>query len=151
MLKVHRSTILETPVDVLWDVLRDFNSHSQWHPAISHSAVEHEQSSRSIGCVRRFTLNDGQELREQLLSLSDLEMSYSYCLLDTPVPLFNYVAHSRLVPVTDTDNTFWEWEASFNTRSGHEESMKRLVGDTIFSAGFSAMRTFLQLPQSARA
>ena len=28
-------------------------------------------------------------------------MTFSYCLLDTPVPLFNYVAHVRLMPVTD--------------------------------------------------
>ncbi len=149
MLKVLRSTIIETPVDALWEVLRDFNSHSQWHPAISSSDIEHEHSSLSVGCVRRFTLSDGQELREQLLSLSDLEMSYSYCLLDTPVPLFNYVAHSRLVPVTDSDQTYWEWEASFNTRLGEEQRMKNLVGDSIFSAGFIAMRTFLQLPQTA--
>ena len=34
--------------------------------------------------------------------MSDLEQTcFSYCLLDTPIPLFNYVAHVRLFPVTD--------------------------------------------------
>ena len=34
--------------------------------------------------------------------------TFSYCLLDTPVPLFNYVAHVRLMPVTDGNRTFWQ-------------------------------------------
>ena len=67
----------------------------------------------AIGCVRRFKLKDGSELREQLLALSDLEQTFSYCLLDTPIPMFNYVAHVRLLPVTDGDRTFWHWESRF--------------------------------------
>ena len=68
-------------------------------------------------------LADGAELREQLLTLSDLEQTFSYCLLDTPIPLFNYVAHVRLMPVTDGDRTFWSWEARFTTRPGEEAQM----------------------------
>ena len=48
--------------------------------------IERGQPADKIGCVRRFVLADGAELREQLLTLSDLEQCYSYCLLDTPDP-----------------------------------------------------------------
>ena len=34
-------------------------------------------------------IDTSPDLREQLLTLSDLEQTYSYCLLETPVPLFN--------------------------------------------------------------
>ena len=140
MLKVLRSAIIEAPIESVWDVLRDFNSHSQWHPAIGGSAIERGRDSDQVSCIRRFTLVDGQELREQLLSLSDLEMGYSYCLLDTPVPLFNYVAHVRLYPVTDTDHTYAEWEARFTTIAGKESEMQSMVGNDIFATGFSALR-----------
>jgi hypothetical protein len=40
-----------------------------------------------------------------------LTWRFSYCLLETPVPLLNYVAHVRLAPVTDGDRTFWHWES----------------------------------------
>lgn len=143
MLKVLRSSIVAAPVDDVWAVLRDFNSHHEWHPAISTSLIERAQAAEQVSCIRRFTLADGAELREQLLTLSDLEMSYSYCLLETPVPLFNYVAHVRLCPVTDVDHTFWEWEARFNTRQGEEQRMQSLVGDSIFGAGFQALRDYL--------
>ena len=90
--------------------------------------------------MRRFVLASGEELREQLLTLSDLEQTYSYCLLDTPLPLFNYVAHVRLMPVTDGDRTFWSWEGRFTTRPGEEARMTELVGEQVYESGFEAIR-----------
>ncbi|WP_306257131.1 SRPBCC family protein [Pararhizobium sp. IMCC21322] len=145
MVKVIRSTVLSAPVEAVWDVLRDFNGHDRWHPAVATSKVERNIASDQVGCVRRFRLEDGSELREQLLSLSDIEQTFSYCLLDTPIPLFNYVAHVRLFPVTDGDQTFWEWESKFDTKSGEEDKMATLVGDGIYTTGFNAIRTHLGL------
>jgi hypothetical protein len=140
MVHVVRSTILDASTDRVWGVLRDFNGFDRWHPALLTSAIERSQSADRIGCVRRVKLADGSELREQLLALSDLEQSYSYCLLDTPIPLFNYVAQVRLLPVTDGDRTFWHWESRFTTRLGDEKSMSEMVGEGIFQAGFEAVR-----------
>src|SRR3984893_10069407 len=140
MPKIVKSTIINAPTDRVWNVLRDFNSHDRWHPAVATSAIERGQASDKIGCVRRFKLADGGELREQLLALSDLEQSFSYCLLDTPIPLFNYVAHVRLLPVTDGDRTFWHWECRFTTRAGEEQRLIAMVGDEIYQAGFDAVR-----------
>jgi hypothetical protein len=145
MVKVVRSTILNASVDRVWEVLRDFNGHDRWHPAVTESTIERGQSSAKVGCVRRFKLADGSELREQLLSLSDLEQAYSYCLLDTPVPLFNYVSHVSLVPVTDGDRTFWQWESRFDTRQGEAAEMAAMVGDNIYQAGFEAIRQHMGL------
>ena len=144
-MKVIRSTILDAPCDAVWEVLRDFNGHDSWHPAVASSRIERGQDADRIGCVRRFQLADGAELREQLLTLSDLEQTFSYCLLDTPIPLFNYVAHVRLYPVTDGDRTFWEWEGNFNTPQGREQELRELVGDGIYSAGFEAIRHHIGL------
>lgn len=147
MPKVVRSTIVDVPVDRLWAVLRDFNGHDRYHPIVAESAIERGHPSDKVGCVRRFTLTDGSELREQLLTLSDLEMAYSYCLLDTPIPLFNYVAHVRLLPVTDGNRSFWHWESRFTTPPGREAELARTVGDDVYSAGMEAVR---QLPELQR-
>jgi Polyketide cyclase / dehydrase and lipid transport len=143
MPKIVKSTIINAPTDRVWNVLRDFNGHDRWHPAVATSAIERSQPSDKIGCVRRFRLADGGELREQLLALSDLEQSFSYCLLDTPIPLFNYVAHVRLLPVTDGDRTFWHWECRFTTRAGEEAQLVAMVGENIYQAGFDAVRKHL--------
>jgi len=143
MIRISRSTIIDAPSDRVWALLRDFNGHDRWHPAVSRSAIERGQSSAKLGCVRRFLLRDGSELRERLLTLSDLEQTFSYCLLETPIPLFNYVAHVRLAPVTDGDRTFCEWRCSFATRKGAEAEMMRMVGEDIYDAGFAAVKTHL--------
>ena len=140
-----QSTILPAPVESVWEIVRDFNGHDRWHPAVESSAIERRRNADEVGCVRRFRLKDGAELREQLLALSDLELTYSYCLLDTPVPLFNYVAHVRLAPVTDGDMTFWEWESRFDTPGGMQETLTAMVRDDIYKAGFDAIRTEMGL------
>ncbi len=147
MVKVIRSTILGAPIEPVWETLRDFNGHERWHPAVESSQIERGNTSDKVGCVRNFVLADGSRLREQLLTLSDLEQTYSYCLLDTPIPLFNYVAHVRLFPVTDGDRTFWEWESRFDTPTGREAELAAMVGTDIYEAGFDAIRTHLGLEE----
>src|SRR5258708_7525141 len=139
--------VTDAPTGVVWNVLRDFNGHDHWHPAVASSTIERAQAADRIGCVRRFKLKDGSELREQLLALSDLEQTFSYCLLDTPIPMFNYVAHVRLLPVTDGDRTFWHWEARFTTRPAEAAELTEMVSEQIYQAGFDAIRP--HLPQAA--
>ncbi len=124
-------------------LLAQLGAIGQWHPAVATSVIERGQPSDKVGCVRRFKLADGSELREQLLALSDLEQSFSYCLLDTPIPLFNYVAHVRLLPVTDGDRTFWQWECRFTTRAGEEQRLTEMVAEQIYQAGFDSVRKHL--------
>jgi hypothetical protein len=140
---IVKSTILNAPTDAVWNVLRDFNGHDRWHPTVATSTIERAQASDKIGCVRRFKLKDGSELREQLLALSDLEQTLSYCLLDTPIPMFNYVAHIRLLPVTDGDRTFWHWESRFMTRPEDTKRLTEMVSEQIYQAGFEAIRRHL--------
>lgn len=145
MVKVVKSTVLNAPVEAVWDVLRDFNGHDAWHPAVADSVIDRGHPTDKVGCVRRFHLADGSELREQLLTLSDADMAFSYCLLETPVPLLNYVAHVRLAPVTDGDQTFWLWESRFDTPEGREAELHDMVAENIYQSGFDAVRVHLGL------
>ncbi len=145
MPRVIRSTIIDAPVDRLWAVLRDFNGHAHYHPIVAQSAIERGQPADKVSCIRRFTLQDGGELREQLLALSDLEMTMSYCLLETPIPLFNYVAHVRLLPVTDGNRSFWHWESRFTTPAGREAELAEVVGNEVYAAGMEAVRRLPEL------
>ena len=117
--KVVRSAIIDAPVARVWEVLRDFNSHDQWHEVVAASRIEHGEPSSRVGCVRSFTLKDGNRIREQLLGLSDSEYKSTYCILDATVPLQRYVAVVTLKPVTDGDRTFWHWESSFEALKRH--------------------------------
>jgi hypothetical protein len=148
VVKVVKSTVLNAPVETVWEVLRDFNGHDRWHPIVADSVVEKGWTSDRVGCVRRFHLRDGSELRELLLTLSDADMAFSYCLLDTPVPLLNYVAHVRLAPVTDGDRTFWHWESRFDTPAGREAELRQMVAENVYQSGFDAVRAHMGLEEA---
>ena len=72
--KVVRSTVIDAPIERVWAVLRDFNSHDQWHDVVDVSRIERNERSDQVGCVRSFTLKDGNRIREQLLTLDDREL-----------------------------------------------------------------------------
>ncbi|WP_420392262.1 SRPBCC family protein [Acuticoccus sp.] len=143
-MKVLVSTVIDAPPEAVWEVVRDFNGHDAWTPAVTDSAMERGAPTDRVSGVRRFHLADGSELREQLLTLSDADMTLSYCLLDTPIPLFNYVAHVRLLPVTDGDMTFWQWQSRFDTPAGRERELAHLVREDIYTSAMNGLRERLR-------
>lgn len=143
MVQVCQSTIIDAPIDEVWRVLRDFNGHERWHPAIASSQIEGGEPGDAIGAVRHFSLADGSELREQLLSLSDKDFRLTYCLLEAPLPLMGYVASIQLRPVTDGNRTFWEWRSEFHPPAHRRAELVKLVTEGIYQAGFAAIRKLL--------
>jgi len=143
MVKVVKSTVVDAPIDEVWQLLRDFNGHDRWHPAVAVSRIEERRSSDEIGCVRDFALKQGGAIREQLLSLSDRDYSFTYCILDAPIPLEGYVATVRLKPVTDGNRTFWHWQSEFKPPPEREAELTRMVGEDIYEGGFSAIKAII--------
>ena len=125
---VIRSAVIDAPIDLVWSVLRDFNSHDRWHPAVVRSRMDNDVGGDVVGGVRGFSLTDGAELREQLLRHSDHEYTFSYCILDSSLPLFDYIATVRLKPVTDGNRTFWDWRSQFRAPDDRAAEMVNLAG-----------------------
>ncbi len=142
--KVVRSTVIDAPIERVWAVIRDFNSHDQWHDVVETSRIEANEASSQVGCVRNFSLNDGNRIREQLLTLDDREHKSTYCIVEATVPLQRYVATVTLKPVTDGNRTFWHWESSFATPPGRERELREMVARDVYEAGFANLRRHLQ-------
>jgi len=140
MPKVYRSSVLNAPADRVWGAIRDFNGLPSWHPGIAESRIEQSQPSDKIGCVRNFKLKDGGGIREQLLALSDYDLSCTYSILESPMGVDNYVATFRLVPITDGNMTFIEWEAEFDCAPERSGELVETIGDGVFQGGFEALK-----------
>src|SRR6516165_5496401 len=103
MAKTFASAVIPAPASAVWAVVRDFNALPAWTPFVAESRIEQNRPPDQVGCIRNFRLNDGGRIREQLLALSDYEMSFDYSILESPMGVENYVATFRLIPVTDAD------------------------------------------------
>ena len=113
MARVYISSVIDAPAAKVWERIRDFNGLPRWHPRIRDSRIENGEPADRVGCIRDFHLQNGDRIREKLLGLSDFDMFCTYAILESPMPLTDYVATIRLTPVTDGNRTFAEWTAEF--------------------------------------
>ncbi len=97
--------------------------------------------------MRNFTLRDGNQIREQLLTLSDRDHVSTYCILDATLPMRRYVATVTLKRVTDGERTFWHWESTFDAPRGREREFGDLVGKGVYEGGFDGLA---RLPAARR-
>ena len=143
MVRVRRTTVLDAPADAVWRILRDFNGHDRWHPIVARSVLEDGRRTDQVGAVRDFTLTGGERVREILLSLSDRDRRLRYAIVESDLPLGDYVAELFLKPVTDGDRTFWSWSSRFRAPPGEEQALAGLVAEQVYEAGFEAVRAAL--------
>jgi NADPH:quinone reductase len=140
MVRLVASTTIDAPIARVWGLLRDFNGHDAWHPAVAESRIESNEPADKVGAVRHFRLQAGGYIREQLLSLSDREHRFRYFIVEAPVPLRNYWAELRLRPISSDDTTWCEWRAEFDPPAEERDRLVRFVREEIMAAGFAAIK-----------
>lgn len=150
MARVYVSSIIDAPIDEVWAYARDYNGHAEWHPLIAESTVENGEPSDRVGCVRNFTLTNGGHLRERLLAFSDRDRSFTYCILESPMPIEDYVATFHCMPITEGNRTFVEWFADFEVATSDEPVIREQVGRQTFAAGIEALHRAIAKRRAAR-
>ena len=140
MARVYVSSVIDAPATKVWEKIRDFNALPRWHPRIRESRIENGEPSDKVGCVRDFRLQNGDRLREKLIGLSDYDMFCTYTILESPMPLSDYIATLRLTPISDGDRTFIEWTAEFDCAAEAAADLVDGIGNNVFQAGFDALK-----------
>ena len=64
MVKVVKSTVINAPVEAVWAVLRDFNGHDQWHPAVADSIIKQLVPGTDVAmrCADEHQIRFGHEM-----------------------------------------------------------------------------------------
>lgn len=140
MARAYVSSIIPSPASAVWERVRDFNGLPKWHPRIRDSRIEDALPSDKVGCIRNFNLQNGDNIREQLLGLSDYDMFCTYAILESPMPLWDYIATLRLTPITDGDRCFIEWSAEFSCDPANEQDLVSGISTNVFQGGFDALK-----------
>jgi len=132
MAKVNMKTNLNVTADEVWKLIGGFNTLPDWHPAIEKSELEEE------GSMRRLSLVGGGTIMEKLEKLDDNERVYSYSIIDSPLPVSNYIATLR-VKEDGEGKTTVEWSSEFEAKGTAEnEAMDVIAG--IYQAGFDNLK-----------
>ena len=132
MARIDMKTDLKAAPDEVWKLIGGFNALPDWHPAVEKSELEEE------GSMRRLDLAGGGTIIEKLTKLDDKERRYSYSIVDSPLPVANYVS---TISVKDDGegNTRVEWSSEFEAEGAAEnEAMDVVAG--IYQAGFDNLK-----------
>lgn len=143
MAKVEYRALIDGAADRVWDVLKHFGQISQWHPAIPESIIEDGQPDGLVGCIRRLTLQDGAVLREKLLSVDEPDLQFSYRFVESPLPVDNYVATVRLIPLTGENTTVVLWNATFDTREPDPQGELTTTIESLIVGGHESLQVYL--------
>ena len=140
MPKVFYSSVIPASIDRIWAIIRDFKELPAWNPSLCDSSIEENRPREAIGCVRSFYLKSGGHFRERLLALSDRDHICTYTILESPLPITDYVATIQLLPVTDTNQTYAEWRSEFNCSPDVESDMMNTIRG-VYEGGFGFLKS----------
>lgn len=140
---VFRSMIIDDRIDRVWSAVRAFDGVAGWNPGVDRADLENGAPT-AIGTIRALHIPDGSVFRETLLAHSDVERSYTYDILDSPLPVTGYVSTHRFLPITYTGQTLGIWESHFDCAPEDRAEMEKIVGDTIYIGGMTGLNAFLK-------
>ena len=150
MARAYASRIIKAPVEAVWSVVRDYNGLPGWAVGIVDSKIEGGLDADVVGCVRSFHTVDGKHIRERLLMLDDARHCFTYNFEKPAFPVKNYMATMRLMPVTNTNATFAEWEATFDEVPGDEGKYVKIISNSVFADGLKSLTAKIKREGPAR-
>src|SRR6476660_9937426 len=77
MTTAYSSTVLNHPLETVWDLIRDFNNYPSYIEGVSESVIEDDKGGDEVGAVRRFCYL-GSSVRQRLAAHSDAAHSLTY-------------------------------------------------------------------------
>jgi hypothetical protein len=138
---VNKKTEIPGQLLVVWAMASDFCSIKDWHPAIADC----KESKEGDDTVRVLTLKDGGTIKEKLDD-SD-ETSYSYEIVESPLPVKNYKAKLWVEEdERDPNRTVMHWDATFDANGASDEEAAKKIGD-IFAAGLRGIKQKAMPPE----
>jgi len=121
-----------SPEDV-WAMVGDFCAIKDWHPAVAKC----EEMEEGGDTYRVLTLGDGGKIKEKLTNKG--ATSYSYDIVDGPLPVKNYSATLSVTEDDGDDIAEVGWTAKFDPADGVEEAKAVEVISGIFDAGIEGI------------
>lgn len=117
-LKVTKTVEINAPAAKVWAAVKDFDSLNKWHPGFSADTIV-KGTNNEPGAVRSLTVKDGPTFTEELLSFDEGKRTYKYRIIESPLPLRDYVSSITLTE-SGKGTTVVTWVGDFRRKSDSE-------------------------------
>jgi hypothetical protein len=113
-----------------------FNELARWHPAVVKSE---EVKDKSGVTTRRLTLSDGGVIVAELEEHDDKARTYSYSVIETPLPVAGYHVRLHVRELADGYSCTVAWTSEFEASGAPESDAVKLIRG-LYEAGFDNLR-----------
>ena len=110
-LAVVEKVTINAPAAKIWAKVGNFGDLGAFHPAVAKTEVK-SGTNNVKGAVRLLTLGDGGTVNETLTNYNAADMSYSYIITESVLPVSHYSATIDVNPVS-ANVTEVVWNANF--------------------------------------
>ena len=131
MTKVSMSTGLNASADQVWQMIGRFNALPDWHPGVEKSELTEAGQTRTLSLV------GGGKIIEKLETIDDNARTYSYSIVDSPLPVANYTATIKVTG--QGENSTIEWSSEFDPSGASPEDAMKAI-QNVYQAGFDNLR-----------
>ena len=123
-LKVEERIVLNVPSKAVWALVGGFKALDRWHPDVAESTLI--GTGKKVGDIRVLTLANSKTIVERLESYNENAMILKYRILESPLPVENYVAS---ISVTNMGDNLAEvvWQSSFNAVDVSEDEAINII------------------------
>ncbi len=128
--EVRQVTEIASPPARVWAKVGDWCAIKDWHPAIAGCTSEKKG-------FRTLTLKDGGRIVEKQTKTG--KFSYSYDIIDSPLPVKNYSATLTAKPDSN-GNTDLTWTAKFDAKDKSDAEAEAVIKG-IFEAGLKNIKS----------
>ena len=110
-LVVVEKVTINAPAAKVWENVANYGDLGAFHPAVAKTEIK-SGTNNMKGAVRLLTLGDGGTVNETLTSYDAADMSYSYIINESVLPVSHYSAKIDVNPVS-ANVTEVIWNANF--------------------------------------
>jgi len=147
LLSVVETVDIDASPDEVWAEVGNFDGMANWHPAIASSQIVAGENNRA-GAARELQIKDGPAVIDELVALDDAQRSYIYRLVDSPLPLTDYLAKVTVKPNGEGSEVIWS--VTFRRKNAadnvpDEESDQAAIGllSSVYRGGLDNLKQML--------
>ncbi|QID19233.1 SRPBCC family protein [Nitrogeniibacter mangrovi] len=135
-LSVDASTLLKAPPAAVWHTVGNFGDLN-WHPVIASTEIIKGKAGHA-GATRKLTTQDGAVIVEEELSQDNAHRKYAYRIVESPLPVTDYVSELEVTP--EGKGSRVSWRSHFKAKEGVSDADAHDAIAGIYSAGFEALQ-----------
>ena len=130
-LEVEKQVKVEASADDTWAAIREFCSIAVWHPAVENCVLSQAKGRP----MRTLSLKGGGTIVEEETARDDAGRSYSYTIIESPLPVANY---QSTIKVEDEGGTVIEWEGTFDAKGASDADATKVI-EGIYQSGLDSL------------